>query len=88
MTNFIRAYIGPFTFRLGQMGHKFTFIFKNTVKCESVSEKKFYLECHRNISLFPLGVGHGVQREGKECEDLVKTAKSWQIECLEMVLEC
>jgi hypothetical protein len=25
---------------------------------------------------FSLGVGHGAQREGKECEEMVRTAKT------------
>ena len=43
------------------------------------------MEHSGNISFFPLGVGHGVQREGKDCQELVRTIKRWQLECREKV---
>ena len=43
----------------------------NTLKNKNVKD---FLDHSSNISFFPLGVGHGVQREGKECEELIRTA--------------
>ena len=59
----------------------------HTIKNKNVKYffKIIFLDHSSNISFFPLGVGHGVQREGKECEELVMTAKRWQLECREEV---
>ena len=37
------------------------------------------------IYFFPLGVVYGAQREGKECEEMVRTAMIWKMECKEEV---